>query len=600
VTGYEAKLHEEFKSQRDALQDTQKQETQQLIQDQLKQRRLLQQDYLQFQHHHELAVRSLWRKLGLAESEPDRRQDQVATLCVSDPTQPLIIAEEKDKSLAQRVRNHPQTILEIISRNKEEFTRNDIVRGLAKYIDNPTKLHLGIEQTLKSKDIVDISATAKKRYTTKELLDLKTQLQNHALKMSDAHHGNINIRYITAAINMQNQKLQRTAGARLSDEQEHAIKHVLGAEQLSLVTGYAGAGKSTMLEAASEAWRQSGYNVIGAALSGKAADGLESSSGIQSRTLASLEKSWEGGYSLLGKNDVLVIDEAGMVDLRQMARIVTEVKNRGAKLVLVGDAEQLQPIAAGTPFKNMAELVAPAKLSEIRRQTQDWQCKASKLLAEKKGDEALRHYHERGFIKSASTRERSIASLVKDYMEDVMQCGIEGSRIALAHRRKDVHLINQSIRSAYGETGLLGESTKVKTDHGPREFASGDRIVLTKNDRDLEVRNGMLGTVTGIDGDNLVITLDGKEGRSITLNPDSYSSIEHGYATTIHKSQGATVDRSFVLASKSMDRHLTYVAMTRHRYKSIFYFDKQSEPRFKTHAWRREVTKQRSPLLNRN
>ena len=121
-------------------------------------------------------------------------------------------------------------------------------------------------------------------------------------------------------------------------------------------------------------------------------------------------------------------------------------------------------------------------------------------------------------------------------------------------------MINQSIRNAYKNSGYLGEGIKIKTDHGPREFSIGDRIVLTKNDRNMNVRNGMLGTVAGIENGVISVTFD-SEKTERTINPNFYSAIDHSYATTIHKSQGATVDKSFVLSSKSMDRHLTYVCL---------------------------------------
>lgn len=165
-------------------------------------------------------------------------------------------------------------------------------------------------------------------------------------------------------------------------------------------------------------------------------------------------------------------------------------------------------------------------------------------------------------------------------MDDVTVRGVDASRVALAHRRKDVHLINQSIRAAYEQAGLLGETLKVHTNHGPRKFSIGDRIVCTQNDRDINVRNGMLGAVTDINPDTgeLRIALDGGV-RTITINPKFYSAIEHGYATTIHKSQGATFDKSFVLGSKTMDRHLTYVAMTRHRDDTMLYLDEATQKR---------------------
>jgi ATP-dependent exoDNAse (exonuclease V) alpha subunit len=152
----------------------------------------------------------------------------------------------------------------------------------------------------------------------------------------------------------------------ISDEQRRAIKHITNPSQIAVVVGLAGAGKSTMLAAARHAWEAQGHRVHGAALAGKAAEGLEESSGISSRTLASWEYSWQADRSRLSARDVFVIDEAGMVGSRQLARFVEEVNRAGAKLVLVGDHEQLQAIGAGAPFRAIAEAVGHAQLSEVR------------------------------------------------------------------------------------------------------------------------------------------------------------------------------------------------------------------------------------------
>ena len=368
------------------------------------------------------------------------------------------------------------------------------------------------------------------------------------------------------------EQLQQMGVARLSDEQREAVEHVTGPEQISVVVGYAGAGKSTMLAAAREAWEAQGYRVHGAALAGKAAEGLEESSGIRSRTLASWEYGWQnprsGNRSQLGKGDVLVVDEAGMVGSKQLARFVGEANQRGSKIVLVGDHEQLQAIGAGAPFRAIAERVGSVQLSEIRRQREDWQRTASADFASHRTVKGLAAYNDHGAVRLTDTRDGARSAIVDDYLED-RQARPEGSRIALAHRRVDVHAINADIRAARQERGDLvkgeqaGEIT-YQTNEGERAFAPGDRIVFLENNRDLDVKNGMLGTVEAVETGRVTAKLDGKD-RSISVSVADYAAIDHGYATTIHKSQGATVDRAFVLASSTMDRHLTYVSMTRHR-----------------------------------
>ena len=161
-------------------------------------------------------------------------------------------------------------------------------------------------------------------------------------------------------------------------------------------------------------------------------------------------------------------------------------------------------------------------------------------------------------------------------MQDLERRGPEGSRLALAHRRKDVHLINQTIRAIQRSAGELADERLFQTDHGPRAFAAGERILLTRNDRTLGLHNGMLGTVESVQHDRLTIRIDGHSAdaaRRVTIEAGEYAAFDHGYATTIHKAQGATVDRAFLLASGRMDGHMTYVGLTRHRHEARHYGD---------------------------
>ena len=180
----------------------------------------------------------------------------------------------------------------------------------------------------------------------------------------------------------------------LGDEQRAAFAHVTGDRDLALVVGYAGTGKSTMLGAAREAWEAQGYTVRGAALSGIAAESLEGGSGIQSRTLASLEHAWGQGRDMLTSRDVLVIDEAGMVGSRQMERVLSHAAEVGAKVVLVGDPEQLQAIEAGAAFRALSERHGAAEITQVRRQHQAWQREATKELATERTAAALERYEQ--------------------------------------------------------------------------------------------------------------------------------------------------------------------------------------------------------------
>ena len=490
--------------------------------------------------------------------------------------------EDAARRNAELIREKPEQVLTLITGEKSVFDRHDVARALHRYInDDPQEFQSAFAKVMASPTLVELQAERADpatgeielaRYSTREMVEIESGIIESAQRMHDAHGHGVDRRHVERAIERQDAAIQRSAGdasARLSDEQRRAIEHITGPERIAAVVGYAGAGKSTMLAAAREAWEAEGYQVHGAALSGKAAEGLEESSGIQSRTLASWSRGWENDRGTIGRGDVFVIDEAGMVGSRQLARFVGEAEVRGAKIVLVGDHEQLQAIGAGAPFRAITEEIGHAELSEIRRQRVDWQREASVDFATHRTAEGLAAYRDHGNISFAETGEDARGQIVRDYLADRDERP-EGTRVAMAHRRADVRAINDTIRAELQDRGELAQGEDAgaltfQTNDGKREFAPGDRIVFLENNRDLGVKNGMLGTVDHVEAGRIVAQLDGRGGDSVSVPMGDYQAIDHGYATTIHKNQGATVDRSYVMASGTMDRHLTYVAMTRHR-----------------------------------
>ena len=471
----------------------------------------------------------------------------------------------------------PEAVLALITNEKSVFTRHDVARTLHRYVEEPADFQNAFASVMQSPALVQLKP---------EMLDSRGQVQELA-RLSTREMVSVERSMVEAAGRMHETSrcpvdetsIERSLASRsfLAEEQRAAVRHVTGDEQIAAVVGLAGAGKSTMLAAAREAWEADGYRVHGAALAGKAAEGLEASSGIASRTLASWEMGWQNGRGELGDRDVFVIDEAGMVSSKQMARFVDAAERSGAKLVLVGDPEQLQPIQAGATFRAITEQTGFARLDEIRRQQDDWQREASVDFAGHRTGEALSAYDAHGAVRFAETRAEAREAIVGAVMAD-REANPEDSRLVLTYRRADVRDLNEAIRGELLQRGELQEGVAFQTNDGERKFAEGDRILFLENNRELGVKNGMLGTVEAVEPERLNIRLDdqraasardsldeNQDRRTIELDAARYSAFDHGYATTIHKSQGATVDRSFVLASPGMDSHLAYVAMTRHR-----------------------------------
>src|SRR5437773_9880444 len=137
----------------------------------------------------------------------------------------------------------------------------------------------------------------------------------------------------------------------------------------------------------------------------------------------------------------------------------------------------------------------------------------------------------------------------------------------VALRRRDVADLNQLGRERMrAAERLRGEDVEL----GTRSFAVGDRVVLARNDRDLDVVKGERGEVRAVSASEISLRLD--RGRDVRL-PASYAGehLDHGYAMTAHRVQGATVDRTFVLGSDETYREWGYTALSRHREEATFY-----------------------------
>ena len=238
----------------------------------------------------------------------------------------------------------PNIALDAITRNQATFTRRDLAMFVHRHSDDKDQFDRAMSAVQASSNLVELGRDGKgnERFTSREMIAVETRLQRASQSLAERERHRVGEKGRERAL-----ASAQARGLALSGEQRAAFDHVTDRRSLSVVVGYAGTGKSAMLGVAREAWEASGHQVRGAALSGIAAENLESGSGIASRTIASLEHQWGQGRDLLTQRDLLVIDEAGMIGSRQMERVLTAAEHAGAKVVLVGDPEQLQAIEAG-------------------------------------------------------------------------------------------------------------------------------------------------------------------------------------------------------------------------------------------------------------
>nr|WP_239479504.1 Ti-type conjugative transfer relaxase TraA [Lichenicola cladoniae] len=489
------------------------------------------------------------------------------------------IARENGARLLQE----PEIALRALTHQHSTFSKRDLARFVSRHSDGADQFTAVMAVVQASPELVRVGEDGRgqERFSTREMLETEARLERDALALAAASGHAVSERDKATALRRTSAGSGAGSGG-LGIEQQAAFVHVTGDADLAVVVGFAGTGKSTMLGTARIAWEAAGYRVHGSALSGIAAEGLEGGSGIESRTIHRRLHAWAQGREELTARDVLVVDEAGMIGSRMMDQLMSRVREAGAKLVLVGDPEQLQAIEAGAAFRAIADRVGTVEITEVRRQRAAWQRTATRELATSGTAAALERYTEAGMVHASATLVEAKAALVAGWDLERQRQPNE-SRVMLASTRADVTDLNQLARGRLQAAGALGSDHVVQTERGERSFANGDRLMFLRNERGLggnaggrnsvAVKNGTLGTLMAVEsgGERLTVRLDGagpegsSNSRHVTFYLRDYAHLDHGYAATVHKAQGVTVDRAHVLATEMMDRHAAYVGLTRHR-----------------------------------
>jgi Ti-type conjugative transfer relaxase TraA len=490
------------------------------------------------------------RKLGL-DNEREQSPDLPGFLADRVAEQHRIAEANGTQIIAE-----PTIALKALSHSNATFTHHDIAKFLHTRTNDAEQFQTAYLKVTTSAELVPLGLdeAGRQRFTTRDMFEAERSLLDNADQLAHrASHG-VDPRRRAAVLRHHN----------LSAEQGRAVEEITAPGDLKSLVGVAGSGKSTTLSAMREVWEKEGYTVKGAALAGIAAENLQVSSGIHSRTLASYELSWSRGRDPLTRRDILVIDEAGMLGTRQLERVLEVAQKAHAKVVLVGDPEQLQAIEAGAPFRGVTQAHGVTTLTEVRRQKHAWQRTATANLSEGKTADALLAYEKQGDIVPVEKREEARSALLARWALDAKH-EPKGSQLILAYTRDEVKELNSQVRALRKQTKQLGKSETISTERGKREFSVNDRIRFGRNERDLGVKNGSLGVIERIERGVLQIKLDGEANTRVAVDSKFYKNLDYGYATTVHKAQGTTVDHTYVLATAHFDRHTSYVALSRHR-----------------------------------
>ena len=340
-------------------------------------------------------------------------------------------------------------------------------------------------------------------------------------------------------------RFESATGLRLTEEQCEGVK-ICSSAPLAVLSGGAGVGKTTVLRAIYEAIPGS-LDVVQVALSGKAAARMSEVTGLPAKTIAKLLV--EQSNSQL-ENTLLVVDEASMLDIFTVSRL-RKIVSRSCRVLLAGDHFQLPPIGPGLVFHRLCEtsVVATSVLTKIQRQSDETGIpRIGESIRKHRLPDLPVWNAEREGVYSIPCNNGEISRTTADTFVALQEFStLEASQIIAPTKDHDggVREINKRLAGQFGDA--IGGS----------KFSVNDKLLCTKNDYENGLYNGLTGKFDG----RLLITDSG----DIELSEQVAAKLEHGFAITVHKSQGSQWKAVIVSVRRThlLDLTLIYTALTR-------------------------------------
>jgi len=520
----------------------------------------------------DLGDRNRAAKAGNAERE--RLKSELDTITLEIRDEAAARAERQaERELSAAVRTfEPGKILDALTVRRSTFTRGELERLLRPEIADRKEraeaatLILARPEVVGLKEMADGSVT---RYTTRAVLAAERAVMADAAKLDGMSRYGLTDWHRAEALDRH---------AHLDHEQRAAFDQATGTSGLSMIAGEAGTGKSTTMGAIRDAYEGAGFRVIGLSWTNAVAQDMRADGFKDASTIASELMRVEKGSSVWDDRTVLMVDEAAMLSTKHLAALMTQARASGAKVILTGDDAQLASIERGGMFGALVQEHGAAVLRTVRRITDAEERRAWNQMHEGNFRPALDLFDRKGAIHWAQTGGDARAALVAKYSAD-MAAEPDKSRFVFANSNAEVAALNADLRALHRERGQLGEDHLLYGTDGRANYAKGDRIMFTASAmtapaRDAGFINGAAGTIQEIEGRRVTVALDGLSGHKPRLvvftvgdntEAGEFNSFRHGYAGTIYKGQGRTLDQTYVLHSASMGASSSYVGLSRHR-----------------------------------
>jgi AAA domain/Relaxase/Mobilisation nuclease domain len=451
-------------------------------------------------------------------------------------------------------------VLEALTKQRPTFTAAALETALAKQIKDQDQRREFAGRILSHHTIIalaDAPAGPTTRYTTRAVLEAEHYVRRAAANLHNGHaHG---IDHAQRAAILTDERFRH-----LTEEQTRAFRHATGAEGLALIDGQAGTGKSFTLAAVRTAYEAARCTVIGLGPTNSVAEDLKADGFGHAATIHSELFALNNGRRQWDPKTVVIVDEAAMIDTRLMAMLAAWASDTRAKLILAGDDRQLSSIDHGGMFGALKDRYGAAELSEVKRQYKHDERRASEMMAEGNFHDALHIYDAKGAIHWTRTQGEARAQLVAQWAKDTAAEPAK-TRFVLAYTNDDVNLLNAALRAVREGRAELGPGHEFDTAHGSFSVAVGDHIQFTGTDKKQGIHNSRTGTIEAIDGTHIAVTLAGRKPKTINFDARRFDKFRHGYAGTVYKAQGKTLDQTYLYHSEHWRRAASYVALTRHR-----------------------------------
>ncbi len=462
-----------------------------------------------------------------------------------------------------------------LTANTSTFARRDVIKAVAQAHRQGARvadIQAIADRFLAGRDVTETTppetARTAKRWTTLDMLTAENAVLAIAAQQNTRSHQPPG-RARRAGVAGRQAIVSALAGRpSLTGEQRRLVEGICATPATVVcVVGKAGTGKTYALDAARAAWNATGVDVIGAALSARAAKELQSGSAIPSCTLARLLADIDTPQLRPRPGSVIVVDEAGMVGTRHLLRLAVAATANNWKLVLVGDPRQLPEIQAGGAYAALCRQGPTWNLTENRRQHLVWEREALDMLRDRRPAAAIGEYERHGRITAAPNAPAMRAALIADWYQ---HRNTGETTLIVATRRRVVDELNQAAQAMRVQAGELDPAGAVTV--AGRTVMAGDDILCTRNDRRQGLHNGQQLTVTAIRPGDTIRTVD-RDGIAHDIDWD-YAQDGHvtlGYATTIHKAQGVTVDTALLAGDETLYAEAGYVALSRGRQTNLIY-----------------------------